>query len=155
MKSGVIERIAKFPLKLYGNYYITFCHSLQKKGSLKAFLQSRLHINPAELKILIVFVYSIIFAAVGVIGFLVGSRNTDTFRNQLTAYFGCEALGVQPGDECERAFDRTAVEVVVDLTLFFTAIYPIMSLIYVVNLQELKMFFTKHCTRMRTALVLE
>ena len=117
------------------------------------FLQSRLHINPSELKILIVFVYSIIFAAIGVIAYMIGTRNADVFRNQLTSYFGCEALGVRPGEECERRFDRTAVEVIVDLTLFFTAIYPIVSLIYVVNLQELKMFFTKCCmdTRMRSS----
>ena len=117
----------------------------QKKGSLKALLQSRLHINPAELKILIVFVYSIIFAAIGVIVFMIGSRNAGAFLNQLTTYFGCEALGIQPGQMCQREFDRTALEVLIDITLFFTSIYPIVSLIYVVNVQELKAFYNKRC----------
>ena len=115
-----------------------------------ALLQARLHINPVELKILIVFAYSVVFAVIGLITFTVGARNARALEQDLTTYFSCESFG--SAMSCPRNFTSTFIEidVLVDLSLVLLAMYPIVNLVYIVNIQELKEFFKRKCGRERS-----
>lgn len=112
-------------------------------------LQAHLHINPAELKILLVFVYSIVFAVIGLITFTVSARDASSLEEQLTDYFVCEARGA--GGDCPQDFTSTLVrvDVLLAVSVVLLAIYPIVNLVYVVNIQDLKKFFVRQCGRMR------
>ena len=113
-------------------------------------LQAHLHINPAELKILIVFAYSIVFAVIGLIAFTVGARDEASLKQDLTDYFICESPGA--GKVCPRDFTSTLiqVDVLLNVSVVLLAMYPIVNLVYVVNVQELKSFFLKLSGRMRS-----
>ena len=89
------------------------------------------------------------FAVIGLITFTVGARNARTLEQDLISYFTCESFGSAMG--CPRDFTSALVEmdVLMDLSLVLLAIYPIVNLVYIVNIQELKDFFKSKCGKER------
>ena len=106
----------------------------QRKGS----GQFQKRINTAELKILIVFFYFVAFSVIGLTAFTIISRNVTDFVSELTEYFLCESQGVRPGRACERRFNRMQVAVTLTLVYVILGFFPVISLVYVVNYQEMK-----------------
>ena len=64
-------------------------------------------------------------------------RNYSKFAEELREYFFCEAAGI-PRSTCERSFERLAVNVALAIGYALLGLYPIVSLIYVVNVEELR-----------------
>ena len=101
-------------------------------------IMDRLHMNPAELKVLILFTYSVIFAVVGLIAFTIGAHDADIFVSELTTYFVCEAAGSTGSKVCEKNFSVWRAEIMADLTWILLGLYPTVNLIYVVNVRDIK-----------------
>lgn len=100
--------------------------------------------NPAELKVLILFVYSVIFAIAGLVGFTIGAHDARNFVAELTAYFACEASGISVNKPpCEKDFSVWQTEVLADLAWVLLGLYPIVNLIYVVNVRDIKKIVSK------------
>ena len=91
----------------------------------------------AEVKLFIIFCYFFVFLALTQTAFTVTLRNQAKFVAELTEYFFCEAAGIQ-GNICERSFERLASDVPVAIGYALLGLYPIVSLIYVVNVEEIK-----------------
>ena len=77
------------------------------------------------------------FLAVSQTALTIVLRNQPIFIIQLKAYFLCESMGV-PGNNCERSFGRFNSKVSLVISYLFLGLYPIINLIYVVNVKELK-----------------
>ena len=90
------------------------------------------------------------FAVIGLIAFTVGARDATALEQDLTNYFICESRGIQSGVACPRP-DFTSVliqvDALVDVSVVLLAVYPIVNLVYVVNIQEVKAFFKNRCGR--------
>ncbi len=109
--------------------------------SFKAVLRSSLLMSIAELKILITFIYYAIC-----LGCTLGLSSLGTvgriFSTELEGYLSCEAPG---GRICERTYERLETEVPVNLGLVVIAMYPVVNLIYVVEIAKIKKFISKQC----------
>ena len=101
----------------------------------------------AEVKIVILFVYFSIFLASILVTFTVRLHGIDTLIKEIRQYFVCEATGIMPGKVCDRSFERLETEVISIITFTLIGFYPIVSLIYVVNIQELKKKVSRRTTR--------
>lgn len=91
----------------------------------------------AEVKLIIIFSYFFIFLALSQTAFTIALRNTASFQAGLTEYFFCEATGI-PGHTCDRSFERVSGEIPIVLGFILLGLYPVVTLIYVVNVKELK-----------------
>ena len=100
-------------------------------------------VRKAELKILIVFLYFSIFTAISLTAFTIASQNVTEFVSELAVYFACESQGVQSGRTCERGFNRMGDVAVQICTFVLLGFFPVVSLIYVFNYQEIK----KKCSK--------
>ena len=65
------------------------------------------------------------------------------FTSQLTMYFACESQGVQPGRTCERNFNRMRYDSVLMVVNVLLGFYPVVSLIYVINIRDVKKFYKR------------
>ncbi len=93
-----------------------------------------------ELKVLTAFVTYTFVMALAIANNSVASRTYKEFEQELIDYFTCESTGVSPGKACSRSGFENA-----DYTPFLIAIneitltiYPFVTLIYVVNITEIK-----------------
>ncbi len=109
--------------------------------SFKAVLRSSLLMSTAELKILITFIYYAMCLGCTLGLSSLATRNT-AFGRELTNYLSCEAPG---GRVCERAYQSLETEVPVNLGLVIFALYPVVNLIYVVDITKFKQFISKQC----------
>ena len=91
-----------------------------------------------ELKILIIFLHFCAFSVTSLTAFTVSAKNINEFESKLILYFACESQGIQPGRTCERNFDRMGVEVALIFVYILIGLIPVVSLIYVINYQEIK-----------------
>ena len=98
------------------------------------------NISTPEMKVLIIFIYFIIFGVVGLTSFTLAIQNIPDFISELTTYFVCESQGVQPGKTCERRFvhDRLGVDISLMFVYMLIGFYPVVNLVYIINFQELK-----------------
>ena len=96
-------------------------------------------VSAPELKILIVFFYFFIFSVISLTSFTIASQNITGFVSELTFYFACESQGIQPGRTCERGFNRiSGSEVALIFLYILLGFFPAVSLVYVINYQEMK-----------------
>ena len=95
-------------------------------------------VSAPELKILIIFFYFFIFSVTSLTSFSIASQNITGFVSELTVYFACESQGVQPGRTCERGFNRIGSEVALIFVYILLGFFPVVSLVYVINYQEIK-----------------
>ena len=72
------------------------------------------------------------------------------FEEDLGEYFACEATGAIPGKDCSRPHDRISAIVLITIAEVLWGLFPLVNLIYVVNVTELKHKFssckTQHAT---------
>lgn len=114
----------------------------RRTGSLKKTLSSlKRHtaVNKSELKILILLIYFSILLAGIITSFTLRLTGINSLITDVGTYFSCEARGNVPGQEaCDRSFERLGSEILSVFSYLLIGFYPIVSLIYVVNVQELK-----------------
>ncbi len=104
----------------------------------------------AELKMLTAFVFFTFIMAIAIINISVASFNYKEFEQELIDYFTCESTGVSPGKACSRSgFENVDYAPYVNaITEIALTIYPFVSLIYVINITEIKKALLK-CVNLR------
>ena len=72
------------------------------------------------------------------------------FEEDIGEYFACEETGAIPGKDCSKPLDRLGGMVSYTIARCLWGLYPLVNLIYVVNVKELKQKFssckTHHAT---------
>ena len=100
-------------------------------------------VSAAEVKVLIVFLYYFIIGVVSLTFFTIASKDITDIRSDLTAFFGCESQGIQPGRTCERNVNRMMSETGVMVVYLLLGFYPVINLVYVVSFQDIKSFLKR------------
>ena len=115
------------------------CKYLQEKEIIKRRITSLKHhatVNAAEMKILIIFVYFSVFLGSILVTFTIRLHGFENLITDIGKYFTCESFGIQ--EDCIRSFERVESEASAIITYALIGFYPLVSLIYVVNIQELR-----------------
>ena len=91
------------------------------------------------MKVLIILIYYILLGVCTLTTFSVTSRNIQHFTRELVSYFLCESTGLSDGEVCDRTtFEQFSNPIPAALSFIILGLYPVINLIYVVNIQELK-----------------
>lgn len=107
---------------------------------------SRSNNDTAEKKIVIVLVYYILLAAISLVAFSLSIKSTDHFIDEVLNYFKCEGHGVHPDNHCDKHIDsylKHRQVALISMSHILLGLYPVVNLIYVVNIQELKKLIKK------------
>ena len=125
-------------------FYCLSLSLLQQHGLFKANepdSKSRIKIGTAERKVLIVFCYYIVLAVVALTTFTISTRNDDLTVRRILEYFTCEQGGHDPEDPCSRSgFEELSNPAWTTMSYILLGMFPVVNLIYAVNVQELKAF---------------
>ena len=105
-------------------------------------MKAQLHMNTAELKVIIIFIYYAVSGG-SLLAITAVISRVPLFTGELIRYSMCEAGGANSGPVCERPFERLSTEIAVDAYLVLQGLYPLINLVYVVNIQELKLWFAR------------
>lgn len=107
----------------------------------------------AELKVVIAFLCFMFITALGITNNSVVLQHYNEFERELLSYFVCESTGVSPGKTCSRSGFENA-----DLTPYtittneiVLTFYPVVTLIYVVNIAEIKTGLQKSLRVLKTS----
>ena len=106
-------------------------------------------IGTAERKILITFCYYVLLAVVDLTSFTIATRNSELFVEELFNYFTCEQNGNNPNSPCDtNNFRRLSTPWLTIVSLFLINLVPVVHLVYVVKINELKKKFM-NCVKMK------
>lgn len=97
----------------------------------------------AEKKLLVVFCYYIILATVALTTFTVVTRNASNYIKNIQRYFLCEQGGYDPNNPCSHDFRRQSYPSLTTLSYVLLGLFPVVNLIYAINLKEMKEIFQK------------
>ena len=100
-------------------------------------------LNVAERKLLIIFCYYVVSTVVNLTAFSDFASKSDIFEVELNRYFACELAGHDPSNPCPRTFEGVWTEVPVIIAYGLHGILPLVNLIFVVSLQELREKFPR------------
>ena len=104
--------------------------------------------NPAELKILITFVYYIfLIGSLLAIAALTSLSGQSGFAENLSEYLTCQAVGIAPGIVCERSFQSLRIEIPVNIGVSVLGLYPVANLVYILNIRKIKEWVARNTTR--------
>lgn len=97
-------------------------------------------IGTAEKKLLLVLSYYTLLVVLGLTAFTWADRNYENRTRQYMLYFKCEALGVVPGNPCDRTgFERSIyIQLAHGTVYLLLGLLPAISGIYVIDVKELK-----------------
>lgn len=125
--------ISVWPHSLEQHRICLFCFSLQVSG-----LQRKA--KAVEVRVLIILCYFILLGVSALTTFSVSSQNIQHFTRELISYFLCESTGITNGKLlCDRmAFEQFSNPIPTALSFLLLGLYPVVNLIYVVHIQELK-----------------
>ena len=101
--------------------------------------KSPFKIGTAERKILIVFCYYVVLLVMTLISFTISTRNADQVSVELITYFLCERNSLSSSQSCTReGFERLTQPVLTSISYILLGIFPLISLTFVINIQEVK-----------------
>ena len=130
--------------KYWTSWQKKFFFFFQQHGLFKANKpdsKNRFKIGTAERKVLIVFCYYVILAVVALTTFTISTRNGDLTARRIFEYFTCEQNGHDPDEPCSRSnFEELTNPAWTTLSYMLLGMFPIVNLIYAVNVEELKAF---------------
>ena len=92
----------------------------------------------AEKKLLIVLSYYIVLSSVALISFTLATRNVENLISGIQEYFFCEQGGFDPEDHCTRDYRKYSYPSLSTISYALLGLFPVVNLIYVINLKELK-----------------
>lgn len=99
----------------------------------------RFHITPAEKKLLFLFLYYTVFAAIMLAYFGVSVGNQDRFIAAVGEYFSCESRGRDPASPpCPRDYERYTFPGLAAATYLLMGLVPVANLVYVIHFRELR-----------------
>jgi len=105
-----------------------------RKGTAASFA-----IGTAEKKLLAVFVYFEFLVGFSLVTFSLNVRFNEEVRQGILEYFLCEQNGHDPRNPCSRSeIDRYGVPGVSAMSYIIFASYPIVNLIYAVNIKKVR-----------------
>ena len=91
---------------------------------------------------IIILGYFIIFGVSALTTFGVTLWNGQNFRKELVSYFLCESTGTNGDKVCSRmGIEQFSTPILIALTLLLFGLYPLVNLVYAVQIQELKQKF--------------
>ena len=94
-----------------------------------------------EMKILIVLCYYVLSAVIALISFTLSTKNSEQFVSRLLDHFDCEMHGQDPENPmaCDRNdFRQFSSPELAALVAALFSLFPVVNLVYVVNIKELK-----------------
>ncbi len=98
----------------------------------------------AEKKILIVTCYCIVLSTVVLTALTLSTRDdTTAFVRNIGLYFLCEQRGHDPENPCSRDYIKNSDSVLTMLSYVLLSLFPVVSLIYAINIRELKEFMQR------------
>ena len=117
---------------------------LQIQGVFRRKEKGKVVVSTAEKKLLIVLCYYILF---GIVSMVFSSLTSSNISRQLfeaiVNHFTCEALGYTPG-KCDRGlFQQYSITWLFSLTLVLLALIPVVSLLFVLNTEDIKKWLRK------------
>lgn len=125
-------------------------HGLLRDNSYKTSVKNSFKIGTAERKLLIVFCYYVLLASVSLTAFTISTRNLAHFAELLGDYFSCEIGGHNSSNPCSRSeFEALSNAGLAGSAYILLGLFPIVNLLYAVNVQELKVFC--RCFRKRSS----
>lgn len=96
-------------------------------------------IGTAERKLLIVFIYYVLLAAIALTTFTISTRDSGVLAEKVFSYFKCEQNGHNSSSPCSRSeFGATKSAGLTTVSYILLGLFPVVNLIYAVNIQELK-----------------
>ena len=108
-------------------------------------LSNPLKIGRAEKKLLVIIIYLVVLAVVALATFTTFSRTTPLFIKRLLEYFDCEQPGPSSSEPCDKSgLENLNNPIPASITYVLLALLPWLSLIFTVNISELKEFY-KRC----------
>ena len=111
--------------------------------------------NKAEIKILIALCYFFLLGTFMLSAIIVPATQYSQYIAAVSNYFLCESTGVYPNKKvCERNFEKYDGRMQFVIGLFFLGMFPIVNLLYVLNVQEIKKIISRPLKRRRTQLSL-
>ena len=124
-------------------YVYLFLCSQPNSSGIEQTTQRNISSSP-ELKVLIIFFYFFIVGILSIVALTIATQNVTEFISELVMYFTCESQGVQPGRTCERNFNRISSDIALMFLYILLGFYPVVNLIYVINIQEVKKCWSKN-----------
>jgi len=94
----------------------------------------------AEKKLLVVFSYCVVQSSIFLTEFTLSTRNSDNLISGIQIYFLCEQGGIDPDNPCSRDYLVNLYPSISTLSYVLLALFPVVNLIYAINLKELKDF---------------
>ena len=94
-------------------------------------------IGTAERKILIVFVYYVIFGVFALTSYTLAARDALKFIEEITTYFLCEAVP-NPEQPCTRGYDKYSRPVITTIAIVLLGLIPVASFVFTVDTGEVK-----------------
>lgn len=116
------------------NVFITGCQLVFTQ----ALLKNRSHqLMRTQIKLFIILSYYVIFGVVGLTSYSAGLSARKEREEDLIEYFACEARG--SGNSCSKSeVSQLDIESLVIVSFILTGLYPVVNLIYVIQVTELK-----------------
>ena len=124
----------------------------QKDNTIQAVctkIKKILKMNSPEAKVFVILCYYSVLAVIVLANATIRVIKQPQFFADIATYFACESF---PDGNCERVFESLGAEVVTKLNYLLFGIYPIVNLLYVLNISELKMKYMRqsHSRKMGT-----
>ena len=111
-------------------------------SELYAHIKKMLKLHSGEVKVLIISCYFVIFAVIMITTFtIIISQNLAQFIRDITNYFMCEATGTLR--DCDKPIPELHGRILTIVTFILVGLLPIVNLIFVLNIRELKQKFSK------------
>ena len=102
-----------------------------------------------EIKLLLVFFYYLILGSEALIAFVLNAKGIGPFAAAVAKYFACEAAGYVAGETCnneKKAYESLNNVGISVLSYLLLGLLPVASLVFVVNLREVKQYCIS-CTK--------
>ena len=110
-------------------------------------IKQALKIKSAEVKVLVILSYYFFLAVIVLTNATIRVIEMPQFFSDLIVNFTCESV---PNGFCERAFENLGAEIITMINYLLFGLYPIVNLLYVLNIRELKMKHLRWQTRRKT-----
>ena len=97
----------------------------------------------AEKKLLIVFCYFILMTVITIASSTLLVKKNSELLGSIQKYFTCEQGGHNPNNPCSRSDIDNMLYPLDTLGFMMFSLFPVITLLYVINIQELKEFWRK------------
>jgi len=87
--------------------------------------------------------FYVVLLTIALTAYTLSTRNMDNLISGIQTYFFCEQSGYNPDNPCNRDYLTNLNPSISTLTYVLLALFPVINLIYAINIMELKNFINK------------